>query len=216
MRTGGLYVLALSALLPLGLAAKSARELPTPTRGTDVFRCDERACAMPGEGSYPHLILGRFQAAASAVQSRTLFADMRKRGHWASQPGDVASFLRNLQPVAVRLPDQSTMAVLMTQEEYGVMAPRPGDLVRYSPHRGSYEIPPTDPVERAYWSIDGCIAVVCRAEDKACFGRYRQGVFRTSDGMQLSPYTFKPLEPAAAIDPDSLLPVKASKPGAPG
>ena len=96
------------------------------------------------------------------------------------------------------------------------MAPRPGDLIRYSPHRGSYEIPPADPVERAYWSIDGCIAVVCRAEDKACFDRYRQGVFRTSDGVQLSPYTFKPLKHAAAIDPDSLLPAETSKPGAPG
>jgi len=216
MRTAGMYVLALSALGPLGLAAASAPGLPRPTHRADVFRCDERACAMPAEGSYPHLILGRFTAAASAAQGRTLFADMRKRGRWQSLPDDPASFSRNLRPVSVRLPDRSMIAVLMTQEEFGVMAPRPGDLVRYSPHRGSYEMPPADPVERAYWSVDGCIAVVCRAEDKACFGRYRQGVFRTSDGMELSPYTFRPLDHAVAIDPDSLLPVDASKPGTSG
>jgi hypothetical protein len=171
---------------------------------------------MLGAGSYPHLILGRFQAAATAAQGRTLFADMRKRGSWTSVPDDPASFFHALQPVSVRLPDQSIMALLMAREEFRIMAPRAGDLVRYSPHRGSYEIPPADPVDRAYWSIDGCIAVVCRAEDKACFGRYRQGVFRTSDGIELSPYTLKPLERAVAIDPDSLLPVKASKPGALG
>jgi|Hof3ISUMetaT_8_FD_contig_41_59404_length_969_multi_2_in_0_out_0_2 hypothetical protein len=211
-----MYVLALSALLPLGLAAKSPPELPTPTHRTEVFKCDERVCAMPGGGSYPHLILGRFQAAASAAQSGTLFTGMRLRGYWKALPDDPGLFFRNLQPVSVRLPDRAIMAVLMTQEEFSVMAPRPGDLIRYSPHRGSYEIPPADPVERAYWSIDGCIAVVCRAEDKACFDRYRQGVFRTSDGVQLSPYTFKPLKHAAAIDPDSLLPAETSKPGAPG
>lgn len=211
-----MYVLALSALLPFGLSAKFPPDLPTPTHRTEVFRCDERVCTMLGAGSYPHLILGRFQAAASAAQGRTLFADMRKRGSWKSVPDDPASFFHALQPVSIRLPDQSIMALLMAREEFRIMAPRAGDLVRYSPHRGSYEIPPADPVDRAYWNIDGCIAVVCRAEDKACFGRYRQGVFRTSDGIELSPYTFKPLERALAIDPDSLLPVKASKPGAPG
>jgi hypothetical protein len=94
----------------------------------------------------------------------------------------------------------------MSQEEARAAPIERGDLVRYSPHRGVYELPPDDVQERAYWSIDGCVAVICRAADASCFERYAAGVFRARDGVAISPRTFEPLHGKPAIDPDTLLP----------
>jgi len=160
---------------------------------------------MPSTGSYPHLIVGIFKSSATAAQSRQLFVDMRAHHFWQSLPDDAVAFHVALQPVAIRLPDDTSLAVLMAQDEVRVARPMPGDLVRYSPHRGKYELPPEDPVARAWWAVDGCVAVLCRAQDKACFSRYAAGVFRTTDGMEISPRTFRPLSTGMAIDPDTLL-----------
>lgn len=190
--------------LACGTAAMAKDALPT--RAADPFRCDAHACPMPPQGAYPHLIVGRFEAAASASESKRLFSAMRARHLWQGLPPDAEDFQRNLQPVSILLPDGAAMVVLMTQEEFQVAPPRTGDLVRYSPHRGDFEMPPEDPKARTYWAVDGCVAVVCRKEDVSCAGRYLAGVFRTRDGVALSPYTFRPLEGVQAIDPDSLLP----------
>jgi len=161
---------------------------------------------MPSQGSYPHLIIGRFQAMASAPQAQRLFTDMRAQHKWQALPDDPMAFYAALQPVIIQLADGKVLAVLMAQDEAHVELPQKGDLVRYSPHRGKYEIPPTDPKERAYWAVDGCVSVICRAEDKACFGRYPAGVFRPKDGVQISPQTFQPVPHGALIDVNSLLP----------
>lgn len=199
-----LFVLAWS----LTAVAKDA----LPTRTADAFHCDAHACPVPSHGAYPHLIVGRFEAAASASQSKRLFSAMRARHLWQRLPASADDFQHNLQPVGIQLPDGATVVALMTQEEFQVAPPRAGDLVRYSPHRGDFEMPPEDPKARTYWAVDGCVAVVCRRQDKACFGRYLAGVFRARDGAALSPYTFKPLEGAQAIDPDSLLPKDKAPP----
>ena len=164
---------------------------------------------MPLQGSYPDLIVGRFQAMATPAQSRQLFTDMRERHAWSALPNEAAGFYAALQPVTIALPDGAALAVLMAQDEAHIAQPQPGDLVRYSPHRGKYEIPPADPKARAYWGIDGCVAILCRAQDKACFSRYVSGVFRPTDGRALSPRTFQPLPLGAVIDPQTLLPQHA-------
>lgn len=190
----------------LAWSASAAATDAVPTRVADPFHCDTHACPMPSQGAYPHLIVGRFQTAASASQSKRLFAGMRARHLWQGLPASADDFQRYLQPVSILLPDGAVLVALMTQEEFHVAPPRPGDLVRYSPHRGDFEMPPEDPKARPYWAVDGCVAVVCRKQDKSCFGRYLAGVFRARDGVALSPYTFRPLKGAQAIDPDSLLP----------
>jgi hypothetical protein len=186
-------------------AAQPTNVLPVPTDRVDIFRCDDQACAMPSTGSYPHLIVGVFKSSATAAQSRQLFADMRAHHFWQSLPDDAAAFHAALQPVAIQLPDAGSLVALMAQDEVRVARPMPGDLVRYSPHRGKYELPPENPAELAWWAIDGCVAVLCRAQDKACFKRYATGVFRTADGMEISSRTFRPLSNGAVIDPDTLL-----------
>ncbi|MFC5582169.1 hypothetical protein [Rhodanobacter terrae] len=161
---------------------------------------------MPSQGSYPDLVIGRFQAMATPAQSRRLFADMRARHAWSALPNDAAEFYAALQPVTIALPNGTALAVLMAQDEAHIAQPKPGDLVRYSPHRGKYEIPPTDPKARAYWGVDGCVAILCRAQDKACYSRYVSGVYRPADGHALSPRTFQPLPHGTVIDPQTLLP----------
>lgn len=200
-------VLASAACLGIGAGAFAGTQVPTPVR-QHVFACTTQNCAMPDKGAYPYLVVGRFDQAASAQQSKRLFRVMRKQHHWQDLPDSPSDFRANLQPVTIRLADGSRLAVLMTREEMTIAHPQPGDLVRYSPHRGKYEIPPTDPKAAAYWAVDGCVAILCRAGDDACFKRYRTGVYRPSDGVAISARTFEPLPHHVAIDPDSLLPVR--------
>lgn len=193
------------------LASDAPVKLPIPTQQADRFRCDAHACTMPSQGQYPYVVIGLYQATASAEQSEQLFKDMRVQRRWASLPDDPAAFYAALQPVSIALPNGKALALLMAQEEFAVAKPQAGDLVRYSAHFGTHELPPDDPKARAYWSVDGCVAVICRAQDKACFGRYVQGVFRRPDGMAISPQTFKPLSNGTVIDVESLLPKHTSK-----
>lgn len=199
-----------STVLCLSIGVAAAREstspLPVPSAQAAAFRCEARDCVMPSQGSYPYLVIGRFQAMATPAQSRQLFADMRARHAWPALPNDASEFYATLQPVTIALPNGTALAVLIAQDEAHIAQPKPGDLVRYSPHRGKYEMPPADPKARAYWGIDGCVAILCRAQDKVCFSRYVSGVFRPTDGRALSPRTFQPLPHGAVIDPQTLLP----------
>jgi hypothetical protein len=192
--------------MSFSLAENAHAQLPVPSRDAQAFRCLANACTMPSQGQYPYVVIGLYQSAATDAQSKQLFKDMRTRQHWSSLPDDPAAFYAALQPVTIALPDGKALAVLMGREEFALTKFQAGDLVRYSAHFGTHEMPPDDSKARAYWSIDGCVAVVCRAQDKACFSRYAQGVFRRPDGMALSPQTFKPLPHGTVIDMDSLLP----------
>jgi hypothetical protein len=192
------------------LANDAPIKLPIPTKQADQFRCNAHTCAMPSRGQYPYMVIGLYQAAATAEQSEQLFKDMLAQRYWSLLPNDSAAFYAALQPVSITLPDGKALAVLMAQDEFAASKPQAGDLVRYSAHFGTHEVPPPDPKSRAYWSVDGCVAVICRAQDKACFSRYAQGVFRRPDGMAISPQTFKPLPHGTVIDVDSLLPKRAT------
>lgn len=196
--------------LGVALAHEEPWRFPLPSRHADAFRCDAHACAMPYQGAYPYLVIGRFQAMATRLQSEHLFDDMRALHLWSALPHESSAFYAALQPVTIALPDGTALAVLMAQDEAHVALPKPGDLVRYSPHRGTYEIPPADPKARAYWAVDGCVAVLCRAQDTACFGRYVSGVFRPRDGMALSLRTYQPMPRGTVIDVETLLPKRGA------
>lgn len=83
---------------------------------------------------------------------------------------------------------------------------QPGDFVRYSPHRGKYEVPPSDPVAAAYWAVDGCVAVLCDPGNGTCIERYVSGVYRVSDGRQLESETLALLPHGVVIDTGTMLP----------
>lgn len=78
------------ALLCSGIGSSVAHEgrseLPIPTSEARAFRCDAQDCVMPSQGAYPYLVIGRFQATATARQSRQLFSNMRARHLWSALP----------------------------------------------------------------------------------------------------------------------------------
>lgn len=122
-------------------------------------------------------------------------------------PAEPADFQRALQSVTLRLPGSGhEYTVLISQNEAALLKLRAGDWVRYSPHFGTHESPPDDPVERAYWAVSGCIATLCVSGDSVCAQGYREGVYdqgtgqaRTADGLQARP-------DAPRIDPVSMRP----------
>lgn len=161
---------------------------------------------MPAKGAYPHFVVGTVVAVADATQASALFSDMRKHGRWAALPSSFALFWKNLQPIAIDAGRGAVMVTLTTQDEMRAARFRPGDFVRYSPHRGKYEKAPSDKVAAKYWGVDGCIALLCRAVDGPCLKRFERGLFSTTDGAQLSPRTLKPLRHGVVIDVESMLP----------
>jgi len=170
------------------------------------FDCAKR-CGVDQEGAYPHLIVGTVDGIATPEQSAALFQAMRKAKRWAALPTDLETFRKSVQPVSIRLPSGRSYTVLITQEEAKAAPINVGDFVRYSPHRGDYEKPPSDaPDVVAYWKSTGCVAVLCRAGDGACAGGYRNGIYRASDGAALS-MDGKPAGiNALGIDPNSMRP----------
>lgn len=189
-------------------AADKNLALPLPHQQGDNFHCQAGACVMPAKGAYPYMVIGLFHSAASAEQSQQLFNQMRALQFWQDLPNDPAAFYKAIQPVSIQLADGKALAMLMSQAELAVMLPKRGDLVRYSPHFGAHELPPTDPVERSLWAIDGCVAVICRADDKPCFAEFRTGVYRRQDGKAISPLTFEVLPDGGVIDVQSLRPIE--------
>ena len=185
--------------------------LATSLVHASAFDCSQR-CGIEQEGAYPHLIVGRVDGVASAEQSAALFQAMRKAGHWKALPADPEAFRQAVQPVSIRLPSGRPHTVLITQKEAQAAPLKAGDFVRYAPHRGVNEKPPTQADELAYWLTTGCVAVLCRGADQACVGAYREGVYRASDGVQLRSDGHAQARGGAPIDPYSMRPRQARSP----
>lgn len=183
---------------------------PAQSAQSASFACFALSCGMPEHGAYPHLVVGHIAAIARPDQAKTLFEGMRRRGRWSALPPDADIFSKNLQPVAIDAGSGVVMISLTSQDEMHAAPLRVGDFVRYSPHRGRYEMPPTDKTAAAYWSVDGCVAILCRASDKLCIKRYTSGLFRATDGVQLSSRTLAPLQHGIVIDAQTMLPRNAS------
>jgi len=186
---------ALAFALALGLASQLA----------NAADCAPQ-CGLQQDKSYPNLVVGTLVSLPDEKQSGDLFASMRSAKRWLQLPEDAKPFWDFVQPVTIKLPSGRIYTVMITQEEAKAAPLRPGDLVRYSPHRGAYEKPPADPVAAAYWGITGCVAGLCSASDKSCAPRYRTGVFRANDGTALTEDGAHTDPKAQNIDPVSMLP----------
>lgn len=189
-----------ACVLAVGAAASAAT--PDAQR---AFACSELACGIPAQGAFPHFVVGRIAAIATADDATTLFTTMRARRRWTALPAGADAFWRHVQPVAMEA-GGAIFVVLTGREEMRAAPLAVGDFVRYSPHRGQFEVPPTEARATAYWAVDGCVATLCRARDRACFERYVSGVYRTDDGLQLSPASFAPLPRGTTIDTTTMAP----------
>jgi hypothetical protein len=168
----GLFCLLLFSYVPLGQAT--------------AFDCAHK-CGVAQDSAYPHFVIGTVEAVADAAQTVSLFQGMRTAGRWKELPASSARFLEEVQAVSIRLPGGRSHTVLISRREADAAPLHMSDVVRYAPHRGINEKPPSDAEALAYWRQIGCIAVLCRAGDKTCANAYRPGVYRVADGASLSP-----------------------------
>jgi hypothetical protein len=191
-------------------ASGAERSLTQPAKPIS-FACFQMRCGMPERGAYPHLVVGRIVAVANAAQAHTLFDAMRRRGRWSGLPASGDTFWKNLQPVAIDVGSGTVMVTLTSQDEMHAAPLEVGDFVRYSPHRGRYETPPTDKTAAAFWAVDGCVAVLCRATDRQCMTHYLSGIFDVESGVQLANGSLKPLRHGAVIDTLTMWPKRAAR-----
>lgn len=179
--------------------------LPTAEARQSHASCADFSCGLSTEGSFPYLAVGRVAAVADAAQSSMLFRHMRRQGGWKALPEDDLRFGREIQTLVIDAGDR-LMAVNMSRAEMAAAPIQPGDFVRYAPHHGAFEKPPEEAVAAAFWAIDGCVAILCRAGDDACVRRYMPGVFDKSSGMQMSLAPPRVLPNGRTVDVDTLLP----------
>jgi len=167
--------------------------------------CSDFTCGLPTSGAPQYLIIGTVVSVASTNDSAHLFERMRARQSWTSLPPSPERFTREIQTLVINAGDR-TIAVNMSRAEMNAAPVAAGDFVRYAPHHGAFEKPPADPEAATYWSIDGCVAILCRAGDKECARRYVAGAFDHVSGAQLSTNPKRPLPRGRTIDVESLLP----------
>lgn len=175
------------------------------------FDCASADCGLPGDGPYPHLVVGAVRRVADESDAEAVFRRARTRGYWAALPDDLPGFIRAIQMMSIEIPGADgpeEITLLMGREHFDAIKIAAGDLVRYIPHPPGHSAPPSnDPAAAAYWSLFGCIAVLCRAQDRLCPARHVQGVYGLGDGVQLDAHTRAPLAGGARVDPGTYLPI---------
>lgn len=132
--------------------------------------------------------------------------------YWRNLPKGKSSYLAAANLIAVIPPPSNSLAspsaLLMGRDEFNTVKIEPGDLVRYAPHRKAHEAPQGDATALAiYWGATGCIAVLCKAQDKGCFGRYQEGTFSRDTGEQIDAVRGTPIPGGTAIDTTTWLPL---------
>lgn len=168
--------------------------------------CPKDDCVTRGPSPYPHIVIGRLIRVGTDEEMRQLYR-WAKPGVWKDFPDDEADYLERNRVLLLPLDAKGTPAMVhMSHEEFRRVTFRVGDLVRYTPRMAGS---PGGEGRSIYSSLAGCIAILCRAEDAACAERYRTGVFRRSDGVQVDPKHGKPVMGGIVIDPLSLLPKTA-------
>lgn len=194
-------------LLPLLLLVACA--LAKVADAADPFDCEHHQCGLPGNDIYPNIVIGRLTAVASRDDALRILRANRKRGWWASLPdNNDDEYLNSIALVSIQSTPAQPVTVTMTPQELANAPMSAGDLVRYTPHTEGFEKPPYQtPHAEQYYALTGCVAVLCRASDKACFVRYRPGIYRLTDGAEIDLHGNKPLVGGARINPTTMVPV---------
>ena len=176
------------------------------------FDCGTDACGLPGDGPFPNIVVGTVKRVAGDAEAQAVFDWARAHGYWATLPVDAQRFARTIQMMSIEIPGSEgprDVTLLMGREHYEAIKIAAGDLVRYIPHETARSAPRfEDRGAHAYWKLFGCIAVLCRAADKACPVRYAPGVYRLNDGGQLGPDLRTPVAGGMRVDPGTYLPMR--------
>jgi len=201
-----LYVMLLIVLSTFGL---------TPAVHAQTYDCHKKHCGLISDGPYPNVILGTVTHVATPAEVKTIYHWARKHGYWASLQGGEERFVKTIKILSVQLPkryDSKVVTLLMGTSFYDAIKIEKGDFVRYTPHANPKPSKPfKDPSEQAYWHLFGCIAVLCRAVDKACPSSYVPGVYGRLDGKERTLVSGKPVKNGIRINPMTYWPLKKGK-----
>lgn len=178
--------------------------------------CVHHRCGLLANGTYRNLVIGRVLHVGSAADMTRVYHWAKAHGYWKSLPNTLSPYLHDVRLVTLALPhsvSKRPVTVFMQIEEYAAAPLSIGSLVRYSPHGVHHDVPAKADAEELalYHGLTGCVAVLCRKHDAACFKRYRQGVFTKAHGQPVSLRSGKPIPGGAAINPVSLFPRKSPK-----
>lgn len=201
------------AVAARGFLAFALLALPCSGHATKPFDCEHERCGLMSDGFYPKIVVGTLVTVASRDEAVRINRATRTSGWWRDIPrGNEEEYLNSVAIVAIKSSHPSPVTVMMTPQELASAPLNPGDLVRYTPHLPGHEKPEYDgPHAEQYYALTGCVAVLCRAADRACFKRYRPGIYRLSDGAEVGLKTDKPLRGGARIDPQSILPIGSNQ-----
>lgn len=168
--------------------------------------CSRGECGLRQAAAYGHIVVGHLLRVATDDEMRKLYR-WAKGGAWKGFADDETDYIQRNRVFLLPADAKGTpVMVHMSHEEYRRVPFHEGDLVRYTPRMAGHE----GADQSIYSTLAGCIAILCRAGDKACSERYRPGVFRRADGIQLDFNTEKPVAGGIVIDPLSLLPKTSS------
>ena len=188
--------------------------LPVVNAKETVFDCQTQECGLLSGKAYGSQIVGYLDRVADPAESEKIFKWGRKNKRWQHLPAGADDFYKSVGIVSISSDGSGVkhpVSVMLPRPEVDAIQFKPGDLVRYTPHRRENENPPENTPEAiAYWSVTGCVAVLCRAADKACHSKYKQGVYRLPDGVQVT-LAGKPYPNGIVIDTQSMLPATGQK-----
>lgn len=174
--------------------------------------CSAKHCNLAADGAYTQLVIGRVAHLGTTEDLQQVYHWAQSHGYWKSLPKDEAAYLRDVKLIAIAVPSRSgdrTITVFMQQDEFVAAPFAVGDLVRYSPHSASHEVPKGNGDDLAlYHGLTGCVATLCRQGEAACFKRYRLGVFTKAEGLPIDPETGAIEKNGVRINPLSLLPIQ--------
>ena len=181
----------------------------------ESFDCQDSNCHLYSQEAYPNFVVGTVKAVATDEQAGEVFTWAKENGYWKLVPDDEARFVELVQVMSIAIPegdDEIEMSLLMSREEYDSSPINPGDFVRYTRHRTDEPMTPLfrDQTTKPYWDLFGCIAILCREDDKPCPARYAPGVYRFEDGVPLDRLTDTPNRDGQRIDTETFLPLAAT------
>ena len=205
-----LATLATIALLALSSSMASAKPTTQSLTKPIPFNCTNDArCGLRSDTAYNYQVVGSFLKTATRAQSDALFKKLRTDGLWLFLPNDPKQFYDEIAIVSVSVdkPGFKPITVMIPRFEADAGDFKVGDLVRYSPHLFGHEKPPVDtPLARQYWSLTGCVIILCRKEDKACFKDYHPAIYKFPEGKELN-FNHAVVQDGITIDPNNMRPI---------
>jgi hypothetical protein len=191
-----------STMASVALAKPSSKPIP--------FDCTNDArCGIRSDLAYEYQILGSFVKTASRTESDTIFKKLRTQGSWLFLPNDPKQFYDQnaIVSVAVDRPGFKPITVMIPRFEAEAGQFKQGDLVRYSPHLLGHEVPPVDtPLWRQYWSVTGCVMVLCRKGDAGCAKTYRPALYQYPSGKEVT-FNHQIVADGWTVDPNNMRPI---------